>query len=189
MVPTSKLSRPPDKENFFELYACGFGRVQRLKQTRLVRTQAHVGMELPQLLLIEGEELARLASAGERIDQYQDLASAEVVDKVEHWHAEIEEFNLVAEFVLRAQWPTACGLRPSSCRRMLPMPATKMRGVILQSRLCEVLQGHRGHTCKALQEMWLMQVLISRREGIRLGALGEVTRVTHNICFCAQNKT
>ena len=48
-------------------------------------------------------------SAGERIDHYQDLASAKVVDKVERWRAEVEEFNLVAEFVLRP--PLGDGLR------------------------------------------------------------------------------
>ena len=37
--------------------------------------------------------------------------------------------------------------------------------------------------------MWLIQVLISAREGTGLGAIGEVTDVTQNICLCAQGKT
>jgi len=75
--------------------------VQRVIQTRLVRTQAHVGKELLTLLLVEGEELARFELGWRAHRSYQDLASAKVVETVEHWRARVEEFNLVAQFVMR----------------------------------------------------------------------------------------
>lgn len=79
-----------------------------------------------------------------------------------------------------AVWVMACGPRPSSCGRMLPMPRQECE-VSFGSRDCLKYSKATGHNCNALQEMWLIQVLISAREGTGLGRIwgGDLCHTTY----------
>jgi len=121
-VPMSKLlSTTPARRTSLKLYACRFGRVQRLIQTQLVRTQAlrrrsgrnSLSYSVSKVRSSPGSPPLASASI---IDQYQDLASAKVVDKVEGWRAEVEEFNprrRIRTAPAVGRWPADRGHHPA----------------------------------------------------------------------------
>jgi len=85
----------------FELDTGGIGRVKCLRQAWLVSAQSHSRQMLAQLRLLKGKHFARLASAGKRIEQDDNLTSRKVIDKIKRGRAEVEQFNLGPEFVFR----------------------------------------------------------------------------------------
>ncbi len=112
-VPTSKLTtHHAQQPKIFELDAGGFCCKESLRQAWLMGAQSHSRKMLAKLRLFEGKHLARLASAGKRVQQNHHLASIEVIDKVERRRTDVEQFNLRAYFVLRFE--TRDCLRPEA---------------------------------------------------------------------------
>jgi hypothetical protein len=86
-----------------EMNAGGFCGKQSFRQAWLVGAQSHSGKMLPKLPCSEGENLARLASAGKRVEQNHYLASCHVIDKIEGRRADVEQFDFRSDFVFRLE--------------------------------------------------------------------------------------